>query len=293
MEDLRDDGWLTNVKQYQEFHGRSGFATQVLPWLRPLLGPGYAWLSAVSRATTLKVPELLATTCVFIGEKFRSGLRKLPCGNREQYLGEVFRTDAKCAEGRVVLGGWRVDKSLDPKEALWFSLEIGPQEAPWLFKGPEQASSWASTSAELLASVVALQVFDITAEPSRRASHILHCPGGTDNKAAESLAAKGLSTKFPLMIVLMEYLAMCEQKRLRCQLDWRPRESNIEADDLTNQVFDKFDLERRVEVSWSSLKFPMINLLMKFTESFSKRKFDTAASSATGPSTKFSKSKWG
>ena len=293
VEDLRDDGWLTNVKQYQEFHGRLGFATQVLPWLRPLLGPGYAWLSAVSRATTLKVPELLATTCVFIGEKFRSGLRKLPCGNREQYLGEVFRTDAKCAEGRVVLGGWRVDKSLDPKEALWFSLEIGPQEAPWLFKGPEQASSWASTSAELLASVVALQVFDITAEPSRRASHILHCAGGTDNKAAESLAAKGLSTKFPLMIVLMEYLAMCEQKRLRCQLDWRPRESNIEADDLTNQVFDKFDLERRVEVSWSSLKFPMINLLMKFTESFSKRKFDTAASSATGPSTKFSKSKWG
>ena len=80
---------------------------------------------------------------------------------------------------------------------------------------------------------------------------------------------------------------------MRCQLDWRPRESNIEADDLTNQVFDKFDLERRVEVSWSSLKFPMINLLMKFTESFSKRKFDTAASSATGPSTKFSKSKWG
>ena len=117
--------------------------------------------------------------------------------------------------------------------------------------------------------------------------------GGTDNKAAESLAAKGLSTKFPLMIVLMEYLAMCEQKRLRCQLDWRPRESNIEADDLTNQVFDKFDLGKRVEVSWSSLKFPMINLLMKFTESFSKRKFDTAAPSVTGPLPKFSKSMWG
>ena len=34
VEDLRNDGWLTNVKQYQEFHGRLGFATQVLPWLK-------------------------------------------------------------------------------------------------------------------------------------------------------------------------------------------------------------------------------------------------------------------
>ena len=45
--------------------------------------------------------------------------------------------------------------------------------------------------------------------------------GGTDNKAAESLSRKGLSTKFPLMIVLMEYLAICERKRMRVQLEWQ------------------------------------------------------------------------
>ena len=49
VEDLQSDGWLTGVKQYQEFHGRLGFASQVLPWIRTLLSPGYAWLAAVSK----------------------------------------------------------------------------------------------------------------------------------------------------------------------------------------------------------------------------------------------------
>jgi hypothetical protein len=167
----------------------------------------------------------------------------------------------------------------------------GPEEVPWLFKG--QSSSWASTSAELLAAVVALQVFNVGSAPSCRAAHVLHCGGGTDNKAAESLSVKGLNTKFPLMIVLMEYLAICERKRMRVQLEWRPRESNVEADDLTNLEFGRFDLKRRIDVSWSDLKFPMIEMLMKFTESFSKRKFEMENQPHVGPVQKFTKTKWG
>ena len=182
VENLQGDGWLTGVRQFQEFHGRLGFASQMLRWLKPLLGPGYAWLSAVAKATTLKVPELLAITCIFIKEKFSSGLRKLPCGCREEHIGEIFRTDTKCADGRVILGGWRTDFTPTSKSAPWFSLEIGVYEAPWLFRGPERSSSWASTSVEMLASVVALQVFGIGVDPARRTSHILHCRGGQITK---------------------------------------------------------------------------------------------------------------
>ena len=214
--------------------------------------------------------------CVFIREKFKSGLRKLPCGSREEHLGEVFRTDAKCADERVVLGGWKLGRSSDPREADWFALELGPEEVPWLFRG--RSSSWASTSADLLASVVALQIFDVGSRSSRRAAHVLHCGGGTDNKAA-----KGLSTKFPLKIVLMEYLAICERKRMRVQLEWRPRESNVEADDLTNLEFGKSDLNRRIDVAWHDLEFPMIEMLMKFTESFSKRKLEATSHLNVGP----------
>lgn len=44
---LEADQWLVLVRRYQEFHGRLGFASQVLPWIKPLLAPGYVWMAAV------------------------------------------------------------------------------------------------------------------------------------------------------------------------------------------------------------------------------------------------------
>ena len=55
-----------------------------------------------------------------------------------------------------MLGGW---ETRDPPHlARWFSLEVTPGQAPYLFneKGETQ---WASTSAELLATPAALHVF--------------------------------------------------------------------------------------------------------------------------------------
>lgn len=64
----------------------------------------------------------------------------------------------------------------------------------------------------------------------------------------------------------------CEEKGIRCQLDWRPRETNIEADQLTDKDFSSFDRGRRVDIKWEQLQLPMVDMLMRFAESFSKRK---------------------
>ena len=89
--------------------------------------------------------------------------------------------------------------------------------------------------AELLASLVAVEVLPIeTLRTGAVRSHLLHCGGGTDNKAAGSLSVQKLSTKLPVMVWLMEYLSQCESMNIRCKLNWRPRETNVEADDLTN-----------------------------------------------------------
>ena len=291
---MERDGWLVMSRRYQEFHGRLGFTAQVLPWLRPLLAPGYSWLAAVGKNSTLKLPELLVLVCTFIRYKFVGGLRKIPCLRDEIQLGEWFRTDAKCEPGRVVLGGWALGKSGNSKEAPWFSLELHPGVTPWLFRGEGMESSWASTTAELLASLVALKVFELPNQAKdHRKAMILKCGGGTDNKAASQLVRKRLSTKWPVMIVLMDFLNFCEERRIRCQLDWRPRDTNVEADDLTNGVFGSFSLERRLEVSWSDLEFPMIELLMSASESFSKRKFDKMDVGARTTGAKFSKTAWG
>ena len=294
IDKMETDGWLVMVRRFHEFHGRLGFASQVLPWIKPLLAPGYSWLAAVGKMATLKVPELVAIVCVFIRDKFKRGLRKIPCGRPEQDLGEVFRTDAKCEAGRVVLGGWKVLRGQGPEEADWFALELEPRQVPWLFRGPQMESSWASTSAELLASLVALKVFDIKCEcQGGKVTHLLLCGGGTDNKAASQLVQKGLSTKMPLMVVLMDYLGYCEEMGLRCHLDWRPRDVNVEADDLTNLKFDSFNLAKRIKVRWESLEFPMIELLMRFSETFAKRKAQQASLESTDCFQKFEKSTWG
>lgn len=117
----------------------------------------YSWISAAGRTATLKMPPLVASTCIFIRDKFSTGYRKLPCGLSEVSLGEIFRTDAKCERHRVVLGGWLLTDKCDPSVAPWFSLSLSVEEAPWLFR-EDGETPWASTSAELLASLVAIKV---------------------------------------------------------------------------------------------------------------------------------------
>ena len=153
-------------------------------------------MAAFGKAAALRVPELLALTCIFIREKFLKGLRKVPCGGRELELGELFGTDAKCIPGKVVLGGWMLGERAAPAELTPTGYE----------------SSWASTSAELLRSLVALKVFKVGDNFKHlAASHVIRCGGGTDNKAASAVTSRRLRAKLPFIIILMEYLGTCEE----------------------------------------------------------------------------------
>ena len=69
-------------------------------------------------------------------------------------LWQAFRSDAKCAPGRIVLGGWSLAGGTDPSIAAWFSVEVLPADLPCLFK-EDGSSQWASTAAEMLASYMA------------------------------------------------------------------------------------------------------------------------------------------
>lgn len=42
VDEIEESGWLVSVTRFQEFHGRLGFTSQILPWVRPLLAPGYS-----------------------------------------------------------------------------------------------------------------------------------------------------------------------------------------------------------------------------------------------------------
>lgn len=149
--------------------GRLGFVAQLLVWLKPHLD---AWgaEAAVAPGTVGRLPEtaVLTLKCILVqlkGGPFLLSAKRLIC-----LEAEAFRTDARCEDGRVVLGGWEVNG--DTMLARWFSVEMSPSDAPFLFR--DEKSQCASTSAELLASLAALFEFGWL---QRDAGRIRRCLG--------------------------------------------------------------------------------------------------------------------
>ena len=85
----------------------------------------------------------------------------------------------------MVLGGWSTAGAGDPKAAKWFCLKLSKEDVPWLFK-EGKGSSWASTSAEMLASHVGVQLFIPARGVKVRSSGEVIFSGGTDNKANDA-----------------------------------------------------------------------------------------------------------
>eukprot|EP00435_Cladocopium_sp_Y103_P025990 s72_g6.t1 len=195
--------------------------------------------------------------------------------------GEQFRTDAKCATGYVVLAGWELVSK------RWFCLRLSPGEVPFLFK-PDGSSQWASTSAELLATYVALRVFGWLAPGKDRKSLEVTLTAGTDNKSNEPLSSKRATTKWPLMAINMQMSSALSRARLSLGLRWRPREENTQADQLTNEDFTGFSMDKRVQVSLGDVD---VSVLQKLVDT--RAEFDAAreaakelAKVATGPGKK-------
>lgn len=92
-----------------EFLERLGFVLQLLVWLKPHMSPLYAWSAAVSASTVGKVPETVVLTLVYILGELHSEYYLVSALRGYAYSGEVFRTDAKCADDMAVLAGWEMD----------------------------------------------------------------------------------------------------------------------------------------------------------------------------------------
>ena len=95
-----------------------------------------------------------------------------------------------------------------------------------------------------------------------------------------------MATRFPLCCVLMELSEVLYARGTRLHLGWLPRESNQEADDLTNEVFQRFDLRRRVEVDFSALPWRVLPALTAqgaaFTEHTAELRAQAKAAGARG-----------
>ncbi|CAE8637632.1 unnamed protein product [Polarella glacialis] len=76
------------------------------------------------------------------------------------------------------------------------------------------------------------------------------------------------STKMPLGLLLMQLATTLSLRRLQLRLDWRPREENSEADDLTNDRFSDFDETERILISWEQVDKSLLEKLLLCQEEY-------------------------
>ena len=260
VEEARRNGGLVTHRSFIELVGRLVYASQVLVWLKPLMAPLHAWKSTISAGTAALLPQSVSVILLFVADMLKSGFNRTSGRSPLRGRGQVFRTDAKCEKDRIVLGGWELGEHSDPMQARWFALEVRESDAPWLFETSHLPSR--STVSELLATLLALEVFGFL--KGRSNPQKIELEAGTDNLATEHIVRKGASNKFPLAYVQMQLGLKCFWNGLVFKLKWRPREVNVEADDLTNFRFDRFSLDRRCRISWRDFDWSMMEKLLSF-----------------------------
>ena len=281
IDDCEAGGWMIAGRRLTELTGRLNFVARLLLWMRPFLAPLYAFQAVLNRGTVARAPAMVCIALTFLRSELKKGSRLESVLQAWPDPRQAFRTDAKCETGRVVIAGWSLQKGTCTKDSDWFALEILPAQAPWLFKS-DGTSQWASTSAELLASYAALQVFGHLNFEDRRDHLRLVVNAGTDNRSTPSIQQKGLSNKWPVQAVHMQMVSRLHSCHKICRLQWRPREENVEADDLTNFRFEKFTAANRLHLEFSELDFSLLDMLVMARDSFEAERNKLAASFTKG-----------
>ena len=118
---------------------------------------------------------------------------------------------------------------------------------------------------------------------------------GTDNIANDALTSKRSTTKWPLMLTNMQLSSSLAKARLSLDLRWRPREENVEADNLTNEEFAGFSESDRVLVTLSDIDLCIVETLWKTKAQFDEARLEAKNLGKTvpgGKKRKLEKSAW-
>ena len=265
--------WLTDkaaersvpLGELREGLGRLQFLAGPVEYIRPFLGPLYAWASIGPRFARPRLPVMVMLIMKYLAEELK-GEHTMACEDPAVNLGEVFRMDAKAEGEKVVIGGWRVTEEANTHDAEWFSVTLTRATAPWAFARGEPFRTIASL--ELLGTLVSLMVLVPEVERRGDASALVSLTCSTDNQGNSFLLDRLLTTKYPLGIVLMELAHQMKRRRLLLRARWLPRLHTQEADDLTNDEFRHFDKEKRIPVDLAKLDFRVMNELFKVGDAY-------------------------
>ena len=178
--------------------------------------------------------------------------------------GLVFFTDARASEKDACIGGYlRVSEDL--MQCPWFSIDVDEELAPWM-RSKGGSPKRVIAALELLATLVAVKLWGG------------RFPGGlkgkmkafTDNRGNSFALAKGMSTKFPLTVLLMELAEELRCLNMRLDLEWLRREENEQADALSNGDWSLFNPELRESFDERGVKWRILGEVQKRGEDLYK-----------------------
>eukprot|EP00435_Cladocopium_sp_Y103_P039700 s436_g10.t1 len=254
-----------SAKEMEQGLGRLGFAANALTWERPFLGPLYAWTSAIrNKKGLLRIPAMLRTILWFLAERTAEGgsLQEPPPLRGDTTDDVTFFTDAKATDTEAWVGGFLQGANGEILE--WFSEEVKEAWAPWLFvrRDPKRVIA----ALELLATLIAARLWARDMPKGGRGRCWIRA--GTDNLSNSYAVSRWMSTKFPLTILIMELSETLRTRNCELNLEWIPRDKNQLADDLTNQKYDQFPKERRVQFVGGDTRWLVLSNLMHKANEF-------------------------
>ena len=187
--------------ELREGLGRLQFLAGPMEYIRPFLGPLYAWASIGPRFARPRLPVMIVLIMKYLAEELR-GTHMMPCESPALFLGEAFRLDAKAEGDKVVIGGWKITPSERTWDAPWFSLTLTRATAPWAYARGDPFRTIASL--ELLGSLVSLVLLVPVEERRGDTSALITMTCSTDNQGNSFLLDRLLTTRYPLGVILME-----------------------------------------------------------------------------------------
>ena len=90
--------------------------------------------------------------------------------------------------------------------------------------------------------------------------------GTTDNQGNSYALKKFMSTKWPLSPLLCELSEQLRMRSLELHLDWQRRDSNCEADAITNEDFSLFRAENRVDLDFLAVPWVVLDKAMVWSK---------------------------
>ena len=209
----------------------------------------------------MKPPPAVQLCLGWIAEKLsKPGGRLSLCRPISSTPVDMFRTDAKADGDDVVVAGWECRGGITPDKARWFSIRLDATNSPWIYCRGEPYRVVAAL--ELYATLFGVLAF-MPPGDQNDGSAIITGGASSDNKGNAYAAAKLMSTKSPLSAVVMELSEQLEARGSWLKLAWAPRQQNEEADALSNQQFEGFDMDKRMHLDPAAVEWIILPKMLE------------------------------